>query len=383
MKRSRYPASGLIACVAVALLVASPATASERVITFGADGKDGFRKAVVVPGGYVLGGWKDRVGTYDVGHGWVVAVDEDGARLWDTQFRGDGASQVSALAALSNGGVLVALEEFPNAEAPGQTWLIELAASGDIERRVLLGGSGKDVVDTIRPAPGGGFWLAGETSSGQAAQLDGWLLRLDEDYRELANLHFGGPGDDRFNDLYVGDDGDVTAVGRIATADQRDLGWVVRVSAQNEPVWQRRIDAAHRSSIRAIAPTDNGFAVAGFVRNQPDGEFALWFAGLDQLGSPTWLRQLGRLGPGFAFSLVTDGAGGFLAAGALADAARQPFDAVAVRLDAAGSLQSIHRHGGPGSEQARVALPRNEGYVLFGYASVAERQEDGWLLFVD
>lgn len=180
-----------------------------------------------------------------------------------------------------------------------------------------IGGSGNESGLYSVNAAGGGFLVAGTTSSGELAGYHGgasdvWIAKLDDTGTILWSKCFGGTGADRMSGLIaisggyvlVGDttspDGDLCPddpnTTKRAWAALFDLnGNFVRLNAFTMPLTSQPSDA--RGGIRAT--TDGGFIMAGTVF---DGAYwYAWAVKFDPLLQEQWQNRLAA-NTGYAYS---------------------------------------------------------------------------------
>jgi len=164
----------------------------------------GVRLAAAHNGGFIIGansfsgisGNKTKSG-FGFDDFWVVRIDDNGLPLWQAVAGGTGNDYLTGLLATSDGGFLLAGGS--NSDTNGtktsarqgsfDLWVVALDGAGSNVWDRCYGGTSSDGFQnvSIAPASGGGFVLAGDSSSGMTGNktvanyggTDYWMVRLD------------------------------------------------------------------------------------------------------------------------------------------------------------------------------------------------------------
>ena len=114
-------------------------------------------------------------------------------------------------------------------------WVLKLDGSGNVVWQKTYGGAGNEVAWSIAPIAGGGYVLAGYTSSFGAAGGDAWVLRLDASGNVVWQRTYGGASEDRAHSVRPTADG-----GYIVAGTTYSLGGVTRLATEARRRWVRR-----------------------------------------------------------------------------------------------------------------------------------------------
>ncbi len=307
-------------------------------------------------GGFLMGGWSNS----DPGGGkssphfgaadfWVVRIDRDGNKLWDRSFGGSGDDLLFALAVTPDGGFL--LGGWSNSPMDGNKtsanlggrdfWIVRIDASGQFLWDRSLGGPGDDLLYTIEPAAGGGFWLGGSSTSISAGTKtspnrggnDYWVVRLDAQATPLFDRTFGGTGNDYLRSLKCTSDGGAILGGwsysgiggnkSTPNAGASDF-WVVRLDSAGQKLWERSLGGTGYEELYALVPTATGGFLLGGTSDSPAGESKtsphfgsddFWIVALDGQGSYLWDQSWGGSGLDRLLSMDLTATGDFVLAG--------------------------------------------------------------------
>ncbi len=109
----------------------------------------------------------------------VVGLGLRGDARWQKDLKGDKDDSVWSIQAQPGGGYALAGSTSSRGAGSADAWVIGLTENGALDWFRLYGGSQWDQTLAITVAPDGGLALAGYTTSRGAGREDGWLLRLD------------------------------------------------------------------------------------------------------------------------------------------------------------------------------------------------------------
>jgi len=148
--------------------------------SYGGAGTDSCAALVARSGGYVLAGVSlsppsgnrtaPRRGDADC---WVVAIDENGNKLWDQSYGGNVSQGLGAALATPDGGLLLAgysnSRRGGNKTAPwygaADFWIANTDSAGNLQWDQSFGGSGNEFVRALTAARDGGYILVGISDS--------------------------------------------------------------------------------------------------------------------------------------------------------------------------------------------------------------------------
>ncbi|HPZ36691.1 MAG TPA: T9SS type A sorting domain-containing protein, partial [Bacteroidales bacterium] len=220
---------------------------------------------------------------------WVVKLNSSGGIEWQKCLGGtnsDGGifnDYIYSIQQTSDGGFIMACETMSNdGDVSGNhgsydAWVVKLNSLGDIEWQKCLGGTNRDIANSIQQTSDGGFIVAGSTSS---------------------------------------NDGDVS--GNHGYGD----AWVVKLNSSGDIEWQKCLGGTNSDWAYSIQQTnDSGFIVAGYTHsNNGDvsgnhGYYDYWVVKLNSSGDIEWQKCIGGTNYEFANSIQQTSDGGFIVAG--------------------------------------------------------------------
>ncbi|MEO0265819.1 MAG: hypothetical protein ABIM43_04320, partial [candidate division WOR-3 bacterium] len=120
--------------------------------------------------------------TYSYGAGYsdvyLLKIDESGNKVWERTYGGSNYDYAYSICPASGGGYVVAGYTWSYG-AGGDVYLIKIDESGNKVWERTYGGSNYDEANSICPASGGGYVVAGYTES-YGAGGDVYLIKIDE-----------------------------------------------------------------------------------------------------------------------------------------------------------------------------------------------------------
>lgn len=189
-------------------------------------------------GGYILGGYsKSGISgekteacfnnSFDY---WIIKVNSSGIPEWQNTIGGNNDDVLTSIRQTLDGGYIVAGTSKSNvtgdktAACRGMDdfWVIKLNSTGAISWQKTIGGTQTDASCEIREKPDGGYFIAGESSSGIGAEKtvdyigysDYWLLELDALGNIIWQNVYGGLGYENFTAMEIMQDGGVIMGGK-------------------------------------------------------------------------------------------------------------------------------------------------------------------------
>jgi hypothetical protein len=170
---------------------------------------------------------------YDV---WVARLDlAQGAPVWTRTLDRSGMDAATSVALAPDGGVLVAASTDGGGFGREDIWLIRLTGAGASDWTRTLGGPSADTPWSLAALPDGGVVVAASTQSQGAGSADAWLLNLDGDGAVRWQRTYGGELWDWPGQVGVRPDGGLLMA-----------GYTTSLGAGYEDVWVLRLDAQGR-----------------------------------------------------------------------------------------------------------------------------------------
>ena len=286
---------------------------------------------------------------------WVIRLDPEGDKLWEASLGGVRNEIFGSIEETSDGGFILGGSSDSgaggNKSGPNygswDYWLVRLDRNGCKLWDSTFGGARDDYLYALQQTADGGFILGGESwssvsgnkTSSNYGGADFWVIRVDPNGNKLWEKSYGGSNWDNLRGLaqtidggfafggysysYPGVSGNKTSVNSSIV----DF-WVVRTDAQGEILWEKTYGGGGYSFLGSLRTTiDGGFILGGSyldspaegrVGNKTSPSFGLcdyWIVRTDGLGNLLWDQSFGGTRDDVLFDLQQTDDGGFLVGG--------------------------------------------------------------------
>jgi len=191
------------------------------------------------------------------------------------------------------------------------------------------------------------------------------------------DLTTGGAGDDGLRGLAPVGGGGFVAVGHKGGA-----GWLVRLGAKGEAVWEAAISPAVTSLARVTAMPDGSFVAVGDITTSKGVDLVV--VRVDASGKVAGEHTHGGTAEEAGRSVATHPGGGVVVVGRTASKGAGLTDGWLLRLDAAGKLMWDGLFGGPMMDEASAVVARPDGAIVFaGLTTNVQNVSSVWLVKTD
>jgi len=207
--------------------------------------------------------------------------------LWNHTFGGPNDDMGYAVIEVSGGGFAIAGHTWSFGAGVNNGWLIRLDANGNQLWNRTYGGYDWESCFKVIEVSGGGFALAGYSTSYDAGSNDFWLLRVDANGNHLWNHTYGGALPDGAMSVLEVSSGGFILCGNTASFGVGDADvWVVRTDADGNHLWNQTYGSINYDmAYSVIEVSDGGF---GEPPLEPDLRWSKWRHGLFGGGTEWW-----------------------------------------------------------------------------------------------
>lgn len=274
---------------------------------------------------------------------WIVKLDSSGNIIWEKTIGGDNFDDYNKVALLSNGNIIIAGESnspvgydktVPNYSISNDIWVVVLDQNGNKLSDHVFGGDGGEFLSAIIPDNNGGYLLAGSTNSGisgdvsEASQgnFDFWMIRVDDQGNKIWDKRFGGSAPDLCNHASVTNDGGYILAGYTVSPQSGDVSeapkgtqdyWIVRTDDSGNKIWDKRFGGSGGSfGTHIINDAQGNFWLSGYtnsiatndVSENSYGGSDFWHLKIDASGNKILDKRFGGTGNDFSngISLIND-----------------------------------------------------------------------------
>lgn len=326
-----------------------------------------------------------------------ILASPNSQATWSRTYGGAGSEEARAVRQTSDGGYIVAGSTNSFGAGGTDMWVIKLDGGGSVQWERTYGEFGNEIAHSVRQLSGGGYIVAGETSSFGLGGLDMWVLELDGAGNVQWEQTYGSAfGNEIAYSVREKPTGGYVVTGRtdammgvtlppdVLVLDLDSLG-----NIQFQTVYGGIADMQNEARAAALTDdngdgiADDGIIVAGFrlpmFGTHPD----MWVVKLDAAGVVQWERVfdsgLALLNGDLAYSVEQTSDGGFVVAG---EAPSNNADFWIIKLDSMGNVLWNTSHGSASGDAAFGAQETSDGgYIAAGFTTV--NGNDAFLVKLD
>lgn len=239
---------------------------------------------------------------------WVWKMDEKGELVWQKSFGGSGFDLLQSIKNTRDGGFILAGTSSSNAgfqkkdTCRGVTdyWVIKLDAKGEEQWQKTIGGSGQDELLCAFQTRDGGYMLGGSSSSSPA------IMETNNPNEKKAS--------DTKPDLYAK---------REKSRGNMDY-WIVKLDKNGVVQWQKTYGGEYADLLRSMEQTkEGGYILGGYSNSPQSGEKAdsnngigdFWIVKIDDVGAIEWQQTYGGDGDNQLYVIHQTDDGGYIAGG--------------------------------------------------------------------
>lgn len=236
-------------------------------------------------------------------------------------------------------------------------WIWKMDEKGDLDWQKSIGGSGFDLLQSIKNTRDGGFILAGTSSSPKDFQkkdsckglTDFWVVKLDAKGEELWQRTLGGSGQDELVCAFQTKDGGYMLGGSSSSSpiinslhapkvldakpdpyakSEKSRGnmdyWIVKLNKVGEVEWQKTYGGEYADLLRSMEQTkDGGYILGGYSNSPQSGDKTepnrgigdYWIIKIDATGIIEWQNTYGSNGDDQLYVIHQTQDGGYIAGG--------------------------------------------------------------------
>ena len=265
-------------------------------------------------GNLVLTGWTVEGGFFN-GHLWEF--DQTLHKVWDSNISKGGYYNIFSIIPAADSG-LIAVGETAAGEGAGfNTFAAKYNASDRLQWVEYSQGKMNDGFYDVTEITGAGLAAAGYTNSwSQGGEEDAYIVRMDNDGKNLWSAAFGGREEDEALALCPANDGGFLLAGYSKSFGNRSEDiYIVKTNAQGKVIWENIYGADFNDRAYDIIPTDKGYLVAGYSETGVFRETDFFVMEIDEQGKVLWENKFGYKNVGQARSIAKASGGGYIIAG--------------------------------------------------------------------
>ena len=241
----------------------------------------------------------------------------------------------NSLIQTSDGGYAIAGAITSFGAGSGDVYVVKLDANGNLQWTKTIGGENEDVGTSLIQTSDGGYAIAGYTYSFGAGLTDVYVVKLDANGNLQWTKTIGGKIWENGHSLIQTSDGGYAIAGDTYSLNAADWDfYVVKLDANGNLQWTKTIGGENIDrGYSLIQTSDGGYAIAGTTQSFGAGEWDVYVVKLDAHGNLQWTKTIGGPESEIGQSLIQTSDGGFAIAGETYSFGAGKSDVYVVKLD--------------------------------------------------
>lgn len=244
--------------------------------------------------------------------------------IWTKNFGGVNLDYGNSIVQSEDGGFLIAgFRDFISGQLnTGDVWLLKTNSNGDtLWSRTYGDTSGRDEGISIQPVSGGGYIIAGKTTSYGAGESDAYLIMINNDGDTIWTKTYGGENDDFIHCVQQTSDNGFIFVGGTYSFGIGGIDiWLIRTDFNGDTIWTKTYGTVSTDYGNSVKETsDGGFVLTGRTMDFSMGSPAIYLVRTDSNGDILWEKIYNHPNAPGIFSIGEDvhemPDGGFLIGG--------------------------------------------------------------------
>ena len=242
---------------------------------------------IMVDGSIIIAGEKiEENSIYSLGY--LLRVNTSGDTFWSYAFGGSQNDRFYSVAAVNDGGCVMAGMTSSQGDPNGDVWLVRANSDGDIEWEKTFGGTNTESSRSVAKTNDGGYIIVGQTDSYGNGYNDAYLIKTDSEGNEQWYQTFGGNGTDHGRSVVQTSD-----QGYIISGYTDSFGgfggfnfWLIKTDSDGHLDWHRSYGyAGDDKGFCGLQALDGGYIIAGYSNSTTNNSRDILIVKTDDLGN--------------------------------------------------------------------------------------------------
>jgi hypothetical protein len=246
-------------------------------------------------GGYILAGSSESDKSLDkkedsrgLSDFWIIKLNAKGGEEWQKTIGGSGQDELTSIVRTRDGGFVLAGSSNSELSADKTTtsfggmdyWVIKVDREGKLVWQNSFGGMYNDELRSLVVTQDGGFLLGGSSNSPEGGtkinkglgQSDYWIVKIDDEGKEVWQQTYGGNGDDQLyvaqelaNGSYIfgGSSNSESGESKTKSNESGTDFWVVAIDKDQKLLWQETYNIAKTDVLNSLVENDDHTLLLG------------------------------------------------------------------------------------------------------------------------
>lgn len=226
--------------------------------------------------GYIIVGETEHCGS-EFGDVWLIKIDEEGNEEWDKTFGGSDHDGGHGVHQTSDGGYIITGHTESSGAGGWDVWLTKTDDEGNEEWDKTFGGLDYDCGNIVHESFDGGYIILGHTLSYGGGGRDIWLIKTDDEGNEEWNKTFGGSGDEGSFSVQQTSDGGYILGGWTDSYGAGDLdGWLIKTDNEGNEEWGKTFGGSGKDTVGVQQISDGSYILIGGTDSYGAGGSDVW-----------------------------------------------------------------------------------------------------------
>jgi len=304
----------------------------------------------------------------------------------------NGAEEGQAVRELPGGGYIIAGHTSSIGAGVYDGYLLRVSAAGDTIWTKTYGGSGNENWDSVLRTSDGGYFIGGYTSSFGAGNFDIWLARVDSSGGTLWTKTYGRTRSDGYPATCTqptSEGGYITVTTTMSLGDTTGDIWLVKTNASGDSLWTKTYGGPRAEEGWSVQQTsDGGYIIAGQSYSFGPGTPTypnVYLIKTNASGDTLWTKTFGGARSDYGRSVRQTQDGGYLLAGSTASFGAGGYDVYLIKTNPSGDTLWARTYGGSSEDRCgdfASAQPTSDGgYIVTGLTfSFGAGDRDAYLI---
>lgn len=326
-------------------------------------------------GGYLAMGINEAVGD-SMSDVCLMQLSEEGTLIANYIYGGHYYEDAHCIIKTSDGNYVIAGRSMSYSHTDSDVMVMKLSADLSVMWTKIFVGASTDRALSIKELNDGGFIVAGATGSFGAGSTDIYILRLTSSGDPVWARTFGGSGYDLAHSLVLTEDGFIAAGWVSSSSNTQDIA-VLKISNEGDIIWQKSYGGIRNELGFSMESSGEKYVITGYTDSHGSGASDALLLNINSNGSVNWCRVYGGGLREEGRSLKRTFDGGYVISGFTFSSGAGDGDAMFLKLNSQGSLQSASTYGEQLFDIAYYILPVSDGgYIMPGSTVLPNDKSD-------
>jgi len=286
--------------------------------------------------------------------------------MWNKTCGGTGFEEAQSVQEVVGGGYAIAGHTTSFGAGSRDVWLIKTDYKGVVEWDNTFGTECEEQCWGMQVTSDGGYILVGRIVQGTGDNL--LLIKTDMNGDTEWTKTYGGSRNDGGNSVFQTMDGGYIVMGATESfgTDDADL-WLIKTDSKGDKEWDVTYGGTGLDSGSAVMETnEGGYIIAGRTESFGAGSADIWLIKTNSYGIEEWSKTFGGSSFDSGYSVDSTIDGGYVITGRTASYG--PEDIIVIKTDSNGTEEWTKLFGGSGLDEGlSVRQASDNGYIVAGW----------------